>query len=62
MKVNNYIEFKLKSNIIRLTIDHCYKLSKGKYLHFPIFVVSFGSNGFGIHILGIYFGFSVNKK
>ncbi len=38
---------------IKVSIQHHYKLSEGGYFHFPLLVLSFGSNGFALYVLGI---------
>jgi hypothetical protein len=38
------------------TVSKSYGVSDGGYYHMPILFFGFGSNGFGITLLGIYFG------
>lgn len=39
-----------------LTVKKSWGISDGGYYHIPILFFGFGRNGFGITILGIYFG------
>jgi len=53
---------KIKNRDIQFTVSHCFKLSPGGYFILPLFVFSFGLNGFGIHCLGFYLVFSITKN
>ena len=55
------IDIKINSKRLRVTASHTYKLSNGGYFHIAPIVLSFGSNGFGISLLGLYLGMSVNN-
>ena len=52
----------IENKYITFTIKFVAGISKGGYLILPLLTVAFGSNGFGIHLLGFYTGASFGKN